>query len=824
MFSVILLSTVALRALCVVARPKSNAVWAADSAIARGQGNGLGSSGKGTVSYEHGELQWGLRQLYEKTGNTTYYDYILTGANNIVNADGALHDDYKLSDYSLDPVRTGPTLLYLYSKTNQAKWKKAIETFRTQLNGQPRTAQGWLDGIYMGDIFYAQYTNDFQPTNTTAWADIALQFNLIYNNTLQLPGSANYSGLLYHGYDYSHTAVWANADRGHSPEIWSRALGWYSMALVDILDIFPKSNSAYSSFQAILRDLAPKLRDAADAETGVWWLVMTQPGRAGNYFESSATAMFVYSLLKGVRLGYLPDADGSIVTAAKKAYLYMVNNWVVAKSDGTMDWLKTVSVGSLSGNGTFEYYISVSTDVNDLKGLSAFLLASLELRHPTRILSMADRRWDERSTTTQAKGVSRRPVYHEVQHHILHFNAKLCRQLRSLSVNYFGWTRPESFAVWAADSAIKRGQGNGLTPAGQPTVSYEHGEFQSGLRELYDLTGNQSYFDYIVQGADKIVAENGSVGGEYKFTDFVLDFVRTGPTFLYLYEQTGLAKYKIASDTYRRQLDGQPRTPQGQFWHRLSAHDQGWLDGIYMGELFYAQYTALFQPSNSSAWNDIAAQFDLMFQNTVQNHTAPNTTGLLYHGYDSSHTAVWADADRGHSTEVWDRAVGWYAMALVDVLDLLPPSPPPSSAAAVQHLRQTLLKILRTLAPRLRDAADPTTGVWWLVMTQPGRAKNYFESSGTVMFVYALLRAVRMGYVEDSDGCLVQAARRAYGYILENFVIDNGDGTMGWNGTVIVGSLSTTGDFNYYISQPVDLNDLKGLAAFVLASLEFEKL
>ncbi|KAG6864667.1 hypothetical protein C0991_008004 [Blastosporella zonata] len=193
-----------------------------------------------------------------------------------------------------------------------------------------------------------------------------------------LPGSVNYTGLLYHGYDYSHTAPWANADRGHSPEIWSRALGWYFMALVDVLDIFPKTNSAYLSFLSILRDLAPKLRDTADSETGVWWLIATQPGRAGNYFESSATAMFVYSLLKGVRLGYIPDLDGSIVKTAKKAYQYMSDNWVIANPDGTMDWLNTVSVGSLSGNGTYEYYISVDTDVNDLKGLAAFLLASLE--------------------------------------------------------------------------------------------------------------------------------------------------------------------------------------------------------------------------------------------------------------------------------------------------------------------------------------------------------------------------------------------------------------------------------------------------------------
>lgn len=168
----------------------------------------------------------------------------------------------------------------------------------------------------------------------------------MYNNTVQLPGAANYTGLLYHGYDYSHTTVWANADRGHSPEVWIRALGWYFMALVDILDILPPTvATGRATILNILQTLAPKLRDAADPTSGVWWLVMTQPGRQGNYFESSGSAMFVYSLLKGVRLGYIPDKDGSIVAAAKKAYQYITSHWVIENTDGTMSWNNTVQVG-----------------------------------------------------------------------------------------------------------------------------------------------------------------------------------------------------------------------------------------------------------------------------------------------------------------------------------------------------------------------------------------------------------------------------------------------------------------------------------------------
>ncbi|TRM59018.1 glycoside hydrolase family 105 protein [Schizophyllum amplum] len=374
----------------VSAAPSSYAIWAADSAIARGQGHGLDSDGNVQLSYEHGELQWALRLLYESTGNETYYDYIVSGATNIIEDDGSVLD-YVPEENQLDSIRVGPTFLYLYETTGDEKWKTAADTLRAQLDVHPRTEegqfwhktrypeQGWLDGIYMGDIFYAQYTAQLEPDNITAWDDINLQFELMYDNTLQSTAANNTNiGLLYHGYDYSQAQTWASSDRGHSPEIWDRAMGWYMMALVDTLDIVPADSTAHATLLSQLTDLAPKVVAAADPDAGVWWLVMSQPGREGNYFESSGAAMFVYALLKGVREGYVADADGSIVAAVSKAYEYMVDNWVEDAGDGTMNWEATVSVGSLSGASDFDYYISVDTVENDLKGLAAFLLASIE--------------------------------------------------------------------------------------------------------------------------------------------------------------------------------------------------------------------------------------------------------------------------------------------------------------------------------------------------------------------------------------------------------------------------------------------------------------
>ncbi|KAL5532377.1 hypothetical protein ACEPAF_5947 [Sanghuangporus sanghuang] len=370
---------------------------------------------------------------------------------------------------------------------------------------------------------------------------------------------------------------------------------------------------------------------------------------------------------------------------------------------------------------------------------------------------------------------------------------------------------PPSYAIWAADSGIARGQGNGLVN-GIPGVSYEHGEFQWALRLLYESTGNKSYFDYIKLGADTILSDDGRTLAAYNVSEYQLDHLRVGPTFLYLYDKTGDEKYKASADVLRAQLDTHPRTVEGQFWHKQRYPNQGWLDGVYMGDVFYAFYTSRFESKNQTAWADVNLQLSLMFNHTIQLPSDANYTGLLYHGYDASFSTVWASPDRGHSPEVWDRAVGWYFMALVDLLEFVPPT---------QELHKTALKQLHALAPKLIEQADPA---WWLVITEPGREGNYYESSGAAMFVYSLLKAVRLGFLDDAGGRIVAAAKAAYEYMLDHWVTDNGDGTMSWQGTVHVGSLDQDGSFQYYISQSVDTDDLKGLAAFVLASIEHEKL
>jgi len=231
----------------------------------------------------------------------------------------------------------------------------------------------------MADTYYAVYTNKFAPKNTTAWDDILNQYALVEQNlrvnTTAFPnGTAQ--GLLYHGYDASLKAVWSVPPTGHCLEVWNRAIGWYAMALVDVLEVFPKSHPGWNQLRGYLQRLAPEIVRAADQKTGAWWLVMGYPNRAGNYIESSGSAMFIYSLLKGVRKGYLSKSN--YVKTAKKAYEYLEKTFVVPETNGTLSWNGTVSVGSLGSNGTYEYYISVAQAQNDLKGLAPFIMASLE--------------------------------------------------------------------------------------------------------------------------------------------------------------------------------------------------------------------------------------------------------------------------------------------------------------------------------------------------------------------------------------------------------------------------------------------------------------
>ncbi|KAI5780077.1 glycosyl hydrolase [Geopyxis carbonaria] len=375
------LALIPLLGLASAAKPYS--VQMVDSVLARRTPIGLSDAGAPFITYEHGVLSLALSMVAAVTGNTTYTSYYRNGLSNVLSPSGTLLD-YNKTYYTLDDIRIGPALLDLHRSTGEAKWKTAASELRSQIDGQPRNSKGglwhrstypnqmWLDGIYMVQPFFAQWTATYDAANTTAWNDIVLQFRLVEENTRNAT-----TGLLAHGYDESLTAVWAIPPTGVAPEVWGRALGWYAMALVDVLYYFPASHSGRAELIRYFKRVMAAIKAAQSTEGG-WWLVMSQPGRTGNYLESSGSAMFVYAALKGVRKGLLKKAD--YATMVDKGYKKLLT-WVVpdVAANGTLNWEGTVQVGSLGGKGDYDYYISVPLRTNDLKGLGPFVFASVEM-------------------------------------------------------------------------------------------------------------------------------------------------------------------------------------------------------------------------------------------------------------------------------------------------------------------------------------------------------------------------------------------------------------------------------------------------------------
>ncbi|ROV88062.1 hypothetical protein VMCG_10395 [Cytospora schulzeri] len=278
------------------------------------------------------------------------------------------------------------------------------------------------------------------------------------------------------------------------------------------------------------------------------------------------------------------------------------------------------------------------------------------------------------------------------------------------------------------------------------------------------------------------------------------------------------ASYELAVDALRQSIDLNRRTDEGGLWY-YTYPNWSYLDGMYSLAPFYTLYTVSHSGSNGTlinqtALDDMALQVDLLWQ-----HCLNASSGLLSHGYDASLTAVWADPITGASPHVWGRSLGWYVMALVDTLEILP------RLTSTSETIEAFIKKFRTLASAVIQAVDPVTGGWWQVMDMPGREGNYIESSGSAMFTYALFKGHRLGYLNDNVTATAPVvARRAYEYLTDAFIVRNTNGTLGYNGTVSVCSLNSNASYKYYVGQPIKYNSVLGSAAYILASLEFERL
>jgi len=329
----------------------------------------------------------GAEQLYAKTGKKEYYDYISSFGDKLVSEDGTILT-YELEKYNIDLLNSGNVLLYLYEKEKKEKYLKALQTLRLQIAGQPRTKEGsfwhkkiypyqvWLDGLYMGMPFYTHYTKDFSKGNDAAKAydDIVFQFDSVQKNLLDKK-----TGLLYHGWDESRHEAWANKETGLSSNFWGRGMGWYGMAMVDVLDYLPQNHPGRARLISYIKSFADAIIKVQDQENGLWYQVLDKAGEKGNYTEASASAMFVYMMIKSVNKGYLPQ---SYKVYAKKGYNGIIKNLITVDENGVVNLNKCCAVAGLGGkpyrDGSYEYYVNEKIRSNDAKATGPFILASIE--------------------------------------------------------------------------------------------------------------------------------------------------------------------------------------------------------------------------------------------------------------------------------------------------------------------------------------------------------------------------------------------------------------------------------------------------------------
>jgi unsaturated rhamnogalacturonyl hydrolase len=363
-----------------------------------------------------------------------------------------------------------------------------------------------------------------------------------------------------------------------------------------------------------------------------------------------------------------------------------------------------------------------------------------------------------------------------------------------------------------ADSVIKRHPDPlTLDTTAGPQWNYTQGLIALAMQQLAQRSGDERYWTYAKAYYDGMIDPEGTIR-LYRMDEYSLDRINPGKPLFALWEKTRDERYRKAIEALRQQFRGHPRTSDGGFWHKKRYQHQMWLDGLYMAGPFLAQYGKVFQ--EPAAFDEVITQFMLM-----EKHARDDKSGLLYHGWDESRQQKWSDPKTGRSAIFWGRAMGWYAMALVETLDYVPPDHP---------RRGELIAILQRLAEAVAKVQDPKTGVWWQVLDQPGREGNYLESSVSSMFAFSLLKASRLGYIDKRYSAI---GRRAYAGIVKEFIEIDADGLTNITRACAVAGLGgdpekeryRDGTYQYYVNEKIRSNDPKAVGPFIFASLEMER-
>ncbi|MCF3649214.1 glycoside hydrolase family 88 protein [Synoicihabitans lomoniglobus] len=417
--------------------------------------------------YTSGLLSGFMLDLAETIGDDGLRDYAEGIVGSFVAPDGMIRT-YKMSDYNIDMVTPGKVTLRLYERTGEERFKIATETIREQLRQHPRTREGgfwhkqryphqmWLDGLYMAAPFYAAYGKMFHEP--AAYDDVASQILLIDRHTY-VPEV----GLHRHGWDEARAQSWADPQTGLSPNFWGRAQGWYAMALVDTLDFIPGIHHDVESIVEVLRRVAAGIERHQDPDTGVWWQVLDQPHREGNYLEATATSQFLYALAKAVNKGYLPrDRYEPVI---RKGYAGLIEQFVRVNGEGLTDLTRCCAVAGLGytnsagrqRDGSFDYYISEPIIANDPKGTGPFIGAGIQVQQllttPVHATPLRVTGWtDYERVLARIKA----PTFPDRDFPITDFGARVGGQMKA--------TQAIADAIAAAHAA---GGGRVVVPAGE---------------------------------------------------------------------------------------------------------------------------------------------------------------------------------------------------------------------------------------------------------------------------------------------------------------------------------------------------------------------
>ncbi|HEX9106235.1 MAG TPA: glycoside hydrolase family 88 protein, partial [Longimicrobiales bacterium] len=334
--------------------------------------------------YTGGLVLWAIEQVGQRAHDPALQAYVQRNVDRFVQPDGRIAV-YDSAELSLDRIEPGNVILALWQRTHDPRYRTAAATLRRQLSRQPRTDEGgfwhkqiypqqmWVDGIYMASPFYARYGQAFGES--AAFEDVARQILLVARH-LRDPRT----GLYYHGWDAAHKQIWADSLTGLSPSLWARGDGWYLMGLVDVLDVLPTDHPDRPQLLRVLRDLAESLARVQDPASGLWYQVLDQPNRAGNYLEASGSAMFVYALAHAARRGHL---GAEYLAVAQRGFAGIVKHLLRPNPDGTLSLTQICGVAGLGGrqqrDGSFHYYVHEPIVADDYKGVGPFMLAALEL-------------------------------------------------------------------------------------------------------------------------------------------------------------------------------------------------------------------------------------------------------------------------------------------------------------------------------------------------------------------------------------------------------------------------------------------------------------